>query len=132
MIDGYDAINRRINDLEGKGYEASKKEQSVLGCLLICREAAARGIVFDSISLDKSDSKNFVVGENGHLIPPFRTIDGLGDAVSKLIVEEREKRPFLSIEDLQNRTKINSTLIDKLRDMHILDGLPESSQLSLF
>ena len=70
-------------------------------------------------------------GEN-HLIPPFRTIDGLGDAVSKLIVEEREKRPFLSIEDLQQRAKISGTLIDKLRDMHILDGLPESSQLSLF
>ncbi len=132
MIDGFDAINRRINDLEGKGYEASKKEQSVLGCLLICREAAARGIVFDSISLDKSDSKNFVVGENGHLIPPFRTIDGLGETVSNAIVAEREKRPFLSIEDLQQRAKISQTLIDKLRDMHILDGLPESSQLSLF
>ena len=46
--------------------------------------------------------------------------------------EEREKREFLSIEDLQNRAKLSQTLIDKLRDMHILDGLPESSQLSLF
>jgi DNA polymerase-3 subunit alpha (Gram-positive type) len=132
MLDGYDAINRRIIDLENKGYEASKKETSVLGCLLICREAAARGIIFDPISLEKSDSKNFVVGDNGHLIPPFRTIDGLGETVSNLIVSERVKRPFLSIEDLQQRAKISQTLIDKLRDMHILDGLPESSQLSLF
>ena len=132
MIEGNDAINRRIEDLKNKGYEASKKESSVLGCLLICREASARGIVFDPISLDKSDSKNFVVGEEGHLIPPFRTIDGLGETVSKTIVEERAKRPFLSIEDLQQRAKISGTLIDKLRDMHILDGLPESSQLSLF
>jgi DNA polymerase-3 subunit alpha (Gram-positive type) len=132
MLDGYDAINRRIIDLENKGYEASKKETSVLGCLLICREAAARGIIFDPISLEKSDSKNFVVGDNGHLIPPFRTIDGLGETVSNLIVSERVKRPFLSIEDLQQRAKISQTLIDKLRDMHILDSLPESSQLSLF
>ena len=37
-----------------------------------------------------------------------------------------------SIEDLQNRAKVSTTLIERLRDMHILDGLPESSQLSLF
>ena len=118
--------------MEGKGYEATNKESSILGCLRICQEATARGIVFDPIDLNKSDSSKFIVSGDKHLIPPFRTIDGLGDAVSKLIVEEREKKGFLSIEDLQNRTKLNSTLVDKLRDMHILDGLPESSQLSLF
>ena len=132
MIEGYDTISRRIVDLENKGYEATNKESSILGCLRICQEATARGIIFDPISLNKSDSKNFIVSENGHLIPPFRTIDGLGDTVSKLIVEERKKKEFLSIEDLQNRAKISSTLIEKLRDMHILDELPESSQLSLF
>ena len=132
MIKGYDAICKRIIDLEGKGYEASNKESSVLSCLNICREATARGIIFDPISLTKSHSKNFLVSSEGHLIPPFRCIDGLGESVSKQIVEEREKREFLSIEDLQMRGKLNSTLIEKMRDMHILDGLPESSQLSLF
>ena len=132
MILGYDAISQRIVDLENKGREASNKELSVLGCLHICREASARGIVFDPIDLNKSDSKCFVVNGENHLIPPFRTIDGLGESVSKLIVEEREKREFLSIEDLQTRAKVSSTLIEKLRDMHILDDLPESNQLSLF
>ena len=132
MIKGYDAITKRIIDLENKGHEASNKEASVLGCLTICREAAARGIIFDPISIDKSHSRNFLVSHEGHLIPPFRCIDGLGESVSKQIVEEREKREFLSIEDLQMRGKLNSTLIEKMRDMHILDGLPESSQLSLF
>ena len=132
MIKGYDAITKRIIDLENKGYEASNKESNILGCLRICQEATARGIIFDPISLNKSDSKNFLVSSEGHLIPPFRTIDGLGDTVSKLIVQERSKKEFLSIEDLQNRAKISSTLIDKLRDMHILDELPESNQLSLF
>ena len=132
MIKGYDAISKRIVDLENKGYEASNKETSVLGCLTICREASARGIIFDPISLTKSDSRNFLVSEEGHLIPPFRCIDGLGESVSKQIVEEREKREFLSIEDVQVRGKLNSTLIEKMRDMHIFDGLPESSQLSLF
>ena len=132
MIDGYDAISRRIVDLENKGFEASNKETSVLGCLRICQEASARGIIFDPINLMESDSSKFIVKGDNHLIPPFRTIDGLGDTVSKLIVEERDKKAFLSIEDLQNRAKVSQTLIDKLRDMHILDNLPESSQLSLF
>lgn len=132
MIKGYDAITKRIVDLEGKGFEASNKETSVLGCLSICREASARGIIFDPISLTMSDSRNFLVSKEGHLIPPFRCIDGLGESVSKQIVEEREKKEFISIEDLQIRGKLNSTLIEKMRDMHILDGLPESSQLSLF
>ena len=132
MLEGYDAITKRIIDLENKGFEASNKETSVLGCLRICQEASARGIIFNPISLDKSDSRNFVVVDEKHLIPPFRSIDGLGETVSKAIVEEREKRPFISIEDLQMRAKVSATLIDKLRDMHILDGLPESSQLSLF
>ena len=48
------------------------------------------------------------------------------------IVNEREKREFLSIDDLQKRAKLSSTLIEKMRIMGILKGLPESSQLSLF
>lgn len=66
------------------------------------------------------------------IYPPFRTIEGLGDTVAKNIVEEREKRPFLSIEDLQKRAKVSATLIEKMRMMGILDGMDESSQLSLF
>ena len=132
MLKGYDAITKRIVDLENKGFEASNKETSVLGCLRICREASARGIIFNQINLDISKARDFVVLDDKHLVPPFRSIDGLGETVAKSIVEERAKKPFLSIEDLQIRCKISATLIEKMRDMHILDGLPESSQLSLF
>ena len=48
------------------------------------------------------------------------------------IIEERNKQPFISIEDLQSRGKVSSTTIDKLRTLGVLDGLPETSQLSLF
>ena len=52
--------------------------------------------------------------------------------MAKKIVEERNKAPFLSIEDLQKRSKLSSTLIEKMRKMGILEDLAESSQLSLF
>ncbi|MNE94138.1 DNA polymerase III PolC-type [compost metagenome] len=75
---------------------------------------------------------NFVFADDTTLIPPFRTIDGLGDTVAKKIVEEREKGEFLSIEDLQKRGKVSGTLIEKMRSMGVLNGLDESSQLTLF
>ena len=132
MIKGYDAIDKRIIDLENKGREMSNKEENILDSLRIALEATARGVKFAKIDLNKSDAHKFKIDKDGSLIPPFSTIDGLGDTVSNLLVEEREKKPFLSIEDMQIRAKVSQTLVDKLRDMHILDGLPESNQLSLF
>ena len=131
MVKGYDAIYKRLVDLENKGFEASNKESNIIETLKIALEASARGVKFGQISLDKSDSKKFII-EGDTLIPPFRALDGLGDTVASAIIEERSKRYFLSIEDLQKRAKVSQTLIDKMRDMHILDDLPESSQLSLF
>ena len=34
--------------------------------------------------------------------------------------------------DVQKRAKVSQTLIEKMKDMKILEGLPESNQLSLF
>ena len=48
------------------------------------------------------------------------------------IIEERTQKPFYSVEDFQNRGKVNQTTIERLRSLGIFDGMPESSQLSLF
>ena len=132
MIKGYDAVKARIIEINEKGYDATNKESSVLECLKVALEALARNIKFKPIDLYKSHYHDFVIDDDGNLIPPFRSIDGLGEVVAKNIVEEREKREFISIEDLQKRAKLSSTLIEKLRSMGILDGMDESSQLTLF
>ena len=134
MIKGYDAIKLKIEDLENKSHEITKKEGDILETLKIALEATARGIKFANINLQKSDAVKFIKSdtEENTLIPPFRAIDGLGDTVGKTIVQEREIKEFLSMEDLQKRGKVSTTLIDKMRSMKILDSLPESNQLSLF
>ena len=133
MIKGYDSVRTRMVEIMDKGYGASNKEANILECLKLALEALARGITFAPIDINKSDAINFVLSEDEKtLIPPFRSIDGLGDVVARNIVSEREKAPFLSIEDLQKRAKISSTLIEKMRLMGILDNMDESSQLSLF
>ena len=132
MIKGYDAVRNKILEINEKGYSATNKESAILECLKVALEALARGIKFKPVNLYKSDHTDFVIDDDGNLIPPFRAIDGLGDVVAKNIVAEREKREYISIEDLQKRAKLSSTLIEKMRQMGILDGMEESSQLSLF
>ncbi|HHW69613.1 MAG TPA: PolC-type DNA polymerase III [Tenericutes bacterium] len=132
MIKGYDAIKEKVIEINNKGFDATNKETAILGVLSIALEATARGINFSNIDINKSDATKFIIDGENNLIPPFRSIDGLGDTVAQKIIEEREKGAFLSVEDLQKRGKISSTLIEKMRSMGILDGMDESSQLSLF
>ena len=133
MIKGYDAIKARINDILGKGFEATSKETALLETLKLALEATARGFKFGNIDVEKSLAKNYVIAEDGKtLISPFRTLDGLGDAVANQIVEERNKKPFYCVEDFQIRGKVNTSTIEKLRNLGVFNGMPESAQLSLF
>ena len=130
---GYDAIKEKYDTLNINKFGLSVKEQDLLSTIEVALEMSARGFKFGPIDLLKSHSMNFTIDEDGKtLIPPFRALDGLGGTVANNIISEREKRDFISIEDLQKRGKLSSTLIEKMRLMGILKGLPESSQLSLF
>jgi len=132
MTKGYNTIKQKMVEIIAKGYDATNKEESLLETLKIALEATARGITFANIDIEASDGVNFVIKDEHTLICPFKVLDGLGDAVANKIIEERNKAPFISIEDLQTRGKVSSTTIDKLRSLGVLDNLPETSQLSLF
>ncbi len=132
MIKGYDSIKARIEDIQAKGYEATNKENGQAESLKIALEAAARGIKFLNVDLYESDATVWIAKSETEIYPPFNAIDGLGDTVAKNIVAERKKGKFISIEDIQKRAKISQTLIDKMKEMEILEGLPDSNQLSLF
>ena len=132
MINGYDAIKRKIEDIETKGYEATNKENGQAESLKVALEATARKIRFLNIDLYKSDATVWIVKSDTEIYPPFNAIEGLGDTVANNIVREREKQAFISIEDVQNRGKVSQTLINRMKDMGIFKELPESNQLSLF
>ena len=132
MIKGYDAIKDTLIEISNKGRDATNKEIGTSESLHICLEAAARGIKFLNVDLYKSQATTFSVNSETEIIPPFNSIEGLGDTVANNIVDEREKKPFISIEEFQIRCKVSGTLIDKMRLMGIFEGMPETSQLSLF
>ena len=133
MIKGETAIRAKIEELQGKGYDISNKESNTLDVLNVALEMTARGFTFKNIDIEKSHSKYFLIDDDKNsLIMPFRSLDGLGAQVCNQIVLEREKGKYISIEDLQNRGKVNTSAVERMRALGILRGLPESSQLSLF
>ncbi len=107
------------------------REKELKNILEIGYEMYLRDVVFTPISLYKSTAKRFMLSSEG-LIPPFSAIPGLGEKVGDNIIRERLIGPFLSIEELQRRCKINNTLIEEMKKLGILNGLVQSAQLSLF
>jgi len=121
--------NRKM--IEDMGNDANVKQKGVLTILELVCEMFARGIKFLPIDLYESDATKFrVIGDN--LLPPLNSIPGLGENAAKALVNARNEEPFCSIDDLHARGKISKTIVDKMRDMGILEGMPESSQISLF
>ncbi len=132
MLGGINTISARISQIDEKGFDASVKEDAVKSTLEVAKEMVLRGFKFENISLTKSDATMFVINENKDgLYPPFTALDGMGDIAAKKLVEERNQKPFVSIEDVQYRGKVSQTLIDKMRGLGVFEDLPESSQLSL-
>ena len=79
-------------------------------------------------------SREFIVDpENAnYIIPPFTSIDGLGENVADTVVEARKQGAFLSKEDLQRRTALSGTLVKKMESMGVLEGMQDENQMSLF
>lgn len=131
MAHGKESIKAAMEEINGKGNDASAKEKGLLTVLELGNEMLERGYEFEMVDLDRSDATNWIIDGN-RLIAPFRALPGLGLNVAKQIVAAREEKEFLSKEDLSNRGKVSKTLIDFMTVNHVLDGLPDENQLSLF
>ncbi|NLY47105.1 MAG: PolC-type DNA polymerase III [Tissierella sp.] len=131
ILQGREAVNGRIKELESLGNDATAKERNLLNVLEVAREMYARGFKFQNVDLYKSHSDRFIIGEDG-ILPPLKGLDGVGENAARKIVEEREISKFISIEDLVSRAKVTKTVIEALTNHGCLDGIPESNQLTLF
>ncbi|MBP8031787.1 MAG: DUF655 domain-containing protein, partial [Acetobacterium sp.] len=64
--------------------------------------------------------------------PPLNALEGIGDKAAQRIFEEAQLRPYMSREDLQNRTKISKSVIETLEKQGCLNQLPASNQITFF
>ena len=132
MIKGKEAVKALIHQIENDE-DKKAKDEAIYDTLLVANEMLERGFHFEPITLEKSDATMFKVTEDKKgLIPPFSSLPSMGDISAKKLAEERDKNAFVSIEDVQNRGKVPQNVLDTMRAMGILDGLPESSQLTIF
>ena len=111
--------------------QISKKDQDTLKDMKNVLEMYARGFDFLPIDIYKSKASKFqIVGDK--LLPPFNTIDGMGDKAAEAMEIAAKDGPYLSKDDFRQRTKVSKTLVDLMADMGLLGDLPETNQLSLF
>ncbi|WP_340016664.1 PolC-type DNA polymerase III [Paenibacillus sp. FSL K6-1318] len=131
MCQGYDAIYRKITEIEQLGFQAPPKEKNMLPVLEMGLEMAARGFSLKPIDLYRSEATKFIV-DGKTLIPPFSALAGIGDNAARNIAAARDHGEFLSVEDFQQKSKASKTIVELLSNMGCFRGLPESNQLSLF
>lgn len=130
---GLDSVRdeiKRLND-KSKSEKLSNKEELSMVSLELALEMYCRGYSCSGIDLERSDSR-FFIPDGKTIIPPFTAVPGLGMSVAENIVRERNLRPFISQDDLQERTKLNNTNLEALVDLGCLRGLPKSDQISFF
>lgn len=113
---------------------ASNKDEALITVFEVAMEMFDRGYRFANISLEKSDGHQFRLDPDDYrsIIPPFTSIEGLGDSVGDSIVSARREHEFTSIEDVKGRTRLSNTHLDILKAMGVFDHLSESNQLSIF
>ena len=115
---------KAANQLSKKDEETIKNMKSVL-------EMYARGFDFLPIDIYRSKATKFTIVD-GKLLPPFNTIDGMGDKAAESVEVAARGGKYLSQDDFLERTKISKTLVEKMADLGLLGNLPKSNQLSLF
>jgi len=132
MIYGIERVEDKIRELEALP-KMNAREKSELTIYEVVYEYYLRGYSFSNVDIEKSHSTEFIVcEEENKLIPPFNTIAHLGDTAAESVVAEREKGKFESIEELLARTSLNSTNVEDMKKLGILNDLPDSSQITFF
>ncbi len=129
---GIDRVKLVMDNICEQGKEASQKDQDTAELLHVVYEAMLRGVEFLPVDLYKSHWYQFKM-EDGKIRLPFSAIAGLGEAAAKSMYEEANPAdPYISCDDLQQRTGITKAVLQSLRDLNVTAGIPETSQMTFF
>lgn len=129
MVAGHNAIRNEIKELEKVPQYAQKaKDIDLLTMFYVAFEMTKRGYKFLPVDIHKSEATTFKI-EGNALRMPFITIAGLGEQVAYQIIEEREKKEFLSLNDIKERTKINKTVFEFMEKCGAFGDLEEKTDI---
>ena len=134
MCRGQETALAKMREIQAKEKGATAVEQDMLTTLEVVYEFYLRGFTFEPVDLYRSHATHFLMDEaKGSLLPPFSSIPGLGETAAWSIVEQREGKRFISVEEFSAACpKVSKTHIEQLRAAGALDGMPDTSQITLF
>ena len=130
MCQGKEVLDRNIKNYKANP-KLSQKEEATLKDMRLVQEMYARGFEFLPVDLYKSAATKFLI-EDGKLRPPFSSIEGIADSAGELLYEAGKGGKYISRDDIRQRSGVGASVIETLAAQHILDGLPQSNQLSIF
>ena len=131
MTGGMEAIKANIAAIDGNE-DATDKDEDLLTTMEVVYEFYLRGFSFLPISLYESHATKFLV-KDGKILPPFVSISGLGENAAWDLMNGREGKHFLSIEEvILACPKVSKTHVQMLKDAGAFGDLPDTSQISLF
>ena len=131
MTQGMESVVANIEAIDNNE-DATDKDQDLLTTLEVVYEFYLRGLEFLPIDIYKSHATKFLI-EDGKLRPPFVSISGLGENAAISLMEGREGKEFISIEEIAAACpKVSKTHIQMLKDAGAFGDLPDTSQVSLF
>ncbi len=131
MAKGMDIVKASIEAIE-QNEDATAKDEDLLTTLEVAYEYYLRGFEFLPIDIYKSHATKFLIVDE-KLLPPFVSISGLGESAAWDLMEGREGKQFLSIEEVADACpKVSKTHIQMLKEAGAFGDLPDTSQVSLF
>ena len=111
---------------------ATDKDEDLLTTLEVAYEFYLRGLEFLPVDLYKSHATKFLI-EDGKIRPPFVAMSGLGESAAWDLMNGREGKQFLSVEEVAIACpKVSKTHIQMLKDAGAFGEMPETNQVSLF
>jgi len=131
MTGGLEAVLANIDAIDNNE-DATAKDEDLLTTLEVVYEFYLRGFEFAPISIYESHATQFLI-KDGKILPPFVAISGLGESAAWDIMNGREGKEFLSIEEFSLACpKASKTHIQMLKDAGAFGELPDTSQVSFF
>ncbi len=133
MCMGRGRVDEELDNLkkESQVRKLSANEEALIKDLRIVQEMYARGFGFMPIDIYKAQARNFQIID-GKIMPAFVSIEGLGENAAIMLENAARDGEFFSKDDLKARAKIGQSTIDKLTELGLLEGMPQSSQLTIF
>lgn len=131
MCQGQKHLESVMVDYKKRQDTLSNKEKDAMGDMRIVQEMYARGFDFTPINLYQAKARSFQIID-GKIMPSFKVIDKVGEVAGESIEIAARGGEFLSKDDLRQRAKVGQTVIEKLSDLGLLQGMADSNQLSLF